>query len=106
MILARVQGTVVADRRNDSITGARYLLTETCALDGKALGEWLIAIDLLGAGVEEVVLISQGSSARQTTLTNKKPIDAVIVGIVDTIEESGSTVFRKQNEARDKEEAL
>jgi len=95
MILARVAGTVVADRRSDSISGARYLLTELCTADGAPLSEHLVAIDPLGAGLGEVVLISQGSSARQTALTDKKPIDAVIVGIVDMIEELGSVVYRK-----------
>ena len=95
MILARVAGTVVADRRNDSISGPRYLLTELCAANGAPLSEHLIAIDPLGAGLGEVVLISQGSSARQTALTDKKPIDAVVVGIVDMVEEAGSVVYRK-----------
>lgn len=95
MILAKVAGTVVADRRSDSIDGGRFLLTESCGPGGEPAGDYLIAIDPLGAGIGELVLVSQGSSARQTELTDRKPIDAVIVGIVEIVEESGSVVYRK-----------
>jgi len=52
-------------------------------------------LDLVGAGLGEMVIIAQGSSARQTSLTFEKPIDAVIAGIVDLVEEDGTVVFRK-----------
>lgn len=95
MILARVAGTVVGEARNDSIDGARYLLVEASELDGAPARDYLVALDTLGARVDELVLVSQGSSARQTPVTDKKPIDAVIIGIVDLIERSGEVVFRK-----------
>jgi len=52
-------------------------------------------VDLVGAGVEEIVIISQGSSARQTEVTFQKPVDCVIVGIVDMVEEYDKIVFKK-----------
>jgi microcompartment protein CcmK/EutM len=52
-------------------------------------------LDLVGAGTGEVVIVAQGSSARQTPFTKEKPIDAVIVGIVDLVEENGKVVFKK-----------
>jgi microcompartment protein CcmK/EutM len=55
----------------------------------------LVAVDLVGAGVEEIVIISQGSSARQTEITHQKPVDCVIVGIVDMVEEHNKIVFKK-----------
>jgi len=55
----------------------------------------LVAVDLVGAGVEEMVIISQGSSARQTESTHQKPVDCVIVGIVDMVEAYNKIVFKK-----------
>ena len=95
MIIGRVAGTVVSTRRSDSLVGARYLLVEPCALDGSPLGDVLVVVDFLGAGAGEAVLVSQGSSARQTSGTDKKPVDAVVIGIVDLVEERGAVVYRK-----------
>lgn len=100
MLLARVVGTVVASQKNDGIRGGKYLLVQTCDTRGKAKGEYLVALDLVGCGRGEVVLISQGSSARQTEFTYQKAIDCVIVGIVDRVEENGQVVFWKEWEGR------
>ena len=95
MIFATVAGTVVSTRRSDSITGAKYLLVEQCTHRGEPRGEFLVALDELGAGPGEMVLVSQGSSARQTPASDKKPIDAVVAGLVDLVEERGEIVYRK-----------
>ena len=95
MILGRVTGTVVSTRRNDSMPQVRYLLVESCSTEGALLGDSLVAVDPLGAGPAEIVLVSQGSSARQTSDTDKKPVDAVVVGIVDLVETRGKVVYRK-----------
>jgi microcompartment protein CcmK/EutM len=95
MLLAQVVGTVVSTQRADSIAGAKYLLVQTCDQQGSLKGHYVVALDLVGAGVGEMVIIAQGSSARQTGTTFEKPIDAVIAGIVDMVEEEGSVVFRK-----------
>ena len=96
MIFGKVTGTVVSTRKSDSITGTKYLLVQLCSRTEKLSDSYLVALDLVGAGPGEMVILSQGSSARQSELTYQKPIDAVIVGIVDLVEEKGSTVYRKQ----------
>ena len=89
MIFGKVAGTVVSTRKSDSITGTKYLLVRLCSQDEKLSNSYLVVLDLVGAGIGEMVIVSQGSSARQSELTYQKPIDAVIVGIVDLVEEKG-----------------
>ena len=96
MIFGKVAGTVVSTIKSDSITGAKYLLVRLCSHKENLNDSYLVALDLVGSGIGEMVIVSQGSSARQSELTYQKPIDAVIVGIVDLVEEKGSTVYRKQ----------
>ncbi|MBC8553009.1 MAG: EutN/CcmL family microcompartment protein [Candidatus Brocadiales bacterium] len=97
MILARVAGTVVATVRADGIEGSRYLLVEPCGASGETgvsvVSSGIVALDLIGAAPGELVLVSQGSSTRQTEITKDKPIDAVIIGIVDNVVESGKVVY-------------
>jgi microcompartment protein CcmK/EutM len=95
MIFAQVVGTVVSTRRSDSLEGVKYLLVQPCNCRAVARGTCIVAMDLVGAGTGELVIIAQGSSARQTKSTYEKPIDAVIAGIVDLVEEEGEAVFRK-----------
>jgi microcompartment protein CcmK/EutM len=96
MILGMVVGTVVSNKRADQIEAARYLLIDQCDQQGTGKKDFLVALDLIGAGYGEMVLLSQGSAARQTTITDNRPMDAVIVGIVDLIDESGKVVYKKQ----------
>ncbi len=97
MILARVAGAVVAAVRADGVEGSRYLLIEPCSSSGETgasvSASCLVALDLIGSAPGELVLVSQGSSAMQTEDTKAKPIDAVIIGIVDSVEENGKAVF-------------
>lgn len=95
MIFGKVVGTVVSTKKNDSIRGTKYLLTCICDQQGKTKTDYIVALDLVGAGTGEVIIIAQGSSSRQTETTYQKPIDAVIVGIVDLVEDKGKIVFRK-----------
>ena len=95
MIFGMVAGTVVSTKKSDSITGTKYLVVHLCTHREKLKKSYVVALDLVGAGMGEMVIIAQGSSARQTDLTYQKPIDAVIVGIVDLVEEEGVIVFRK-----------
>ena len=95
MILARVKGTMVTARRAQKAQGARYLIVTPCTLDGKEAGPAFVALDTMGSGPGEVVLVSRGSSARQTEETKDRPVDAVIIGIVDLVEEKGKLVFKK-----------
>ena len=95
MIFAKVVGTVVATQRNDSLPGAKYLLVECCNHRGDLLGTHMVALDILGTGPGEFVMVSQGPSARQTQESDEKPVDALISGIVDLVVEQGECVFRK-----------
>jgi len=99
MLLARVIGTVVATRKEPSLEGHKLLLLKVCDVDGNANGATLVASDGVGAGVGEVVLFATGSSARQTTMTKERPVDAVIMAIVDTVEVSGERHYDKGTDA-------
>jgi microcompartment protein CcmK/EutM len=93
--LARVAGTVVATESVDGIDRPTYLIVDPCDAAGRGSGKHLVALDTVGAGFDEIVLVAQGSSARQTTASDKKAVDAVIVGIVDIVEEASRVTYRK-----------
>lgn len=95
MIFGKIVGTVVSTQIDEGIKGKKCLLVQTCDHKGEVDDNYLVAVDLVGAGVEEIVIISQGSSARQTEVTHQKPVDCVIVGIVDMVEEYNKIVFKK-----------
>jgi microcompartment protein CcmK/EutM len=84
MQLAKVVGTVVATRKEVSLEGLRLMVVRPLDEEGKPTGQHLVAADAVGAGPEEIVLIAAGSSARQTRATDKRPVDAVIMAIVDS----------------------
>lgn len=84
MQLAKVVGTVVASRKEKSLEGLKLLLVRPVDEDGRDTGGHLVAADAVGAGPDEYVLIAAGSSARQTTMTDKRPVDAVVMAIVDS----------------------
>ncbi|MCX8057073.1 MAG: EutN/CcmL family microcompartment protein [Ignavibacteria bacterium] len=86
MILGRVIGTVWATRKDENLVGAKFLIVRQINLDYSDTKNFVIAVDSVGAGVGEVVLVATGSSARQTTFTKNKPIDAVIMAIVDKLD--------------------
>jgi microcompartment protein CcmK/EutM len=95
MILGRVAGTVVASRKDEGLEGQKLLLVRQLDVRGKETGGYVVAVDGVGAGVDEVVLFATGSSARQTLATKDRPCDAVIMAIVDTWELEGEVVYRK-----------
>ena len=95
MHLGRVAGTLVASRKEELLEGMKFLVVRQIDVDGTDTRTYVIAVDAVGAGVGEVVMYASGSSARQTELTKEKPCDAVIMGIVDTWEVDGETVFVK-----------
>lgn len=86
MVLARVIGTVVATRKDPRLEGMKLLVVRPVSPQGKDESGYLIAVDTVGAGFKEQVLIVQGSSARMAALCKDRPVDAAIVGIVDTVE--------------------
>ncbi len=98
MFLARVLGTVVASRKEEELEGLKFLLLRQCDETGKPDGATLVAADTVGAGVGEVVLYASGSSARQTVITKDRPVDAVVMAIVDNVEIGGEDRFRKDED--------
>lgn len=95
MLLAKVIGTVVASRKEDSLKGLKFLLLRGVDIEGKEGGSAVVAVDAVGAGVGEIVLYASGSSARQTTVTDKRPVDAVVMAIVDQWETDGKQHYKK-----------
>jgi ethanolamine utilization protein EutN len=105
MFLARVTGNVVATQKDKTLSGQKLLVVEPLnvkyADDGGRTpaslgntGRAIVAIDVVGAGEGQLVLVVQGSSARMTDVTKNLPADAVIVGIVDSAEYGGKTFFK------------
>ncbi len=88
MILGKVVGTVWATRKDEQMVGMKIQIVREVDLDYNPKDRFVIAVDSVGAGVGEIVLVAQGSSARQTELTHNKPIDAVITAIVDKLDVS------------------
>ncbi|MBN1503522.1 MAG: EutN/CcmL family microcompartment protein [Candidatus Eisenbacteria bacterium] len=95
MILGRVVGTVVSTRKEEALSGIKLLVVRELDIDMKLKPGFVVAADAVGAGVGEVVLYSSGSSARLTDVTRDKPVDSVIMGIVDTLEIGGKETYQK-----------
>ena len=103
MFVARVTGSVVSTQKVESMVGQKLLVVEPYRLEASAreslttTGRTFIAVDTLGAGVDDFVLLTQGSSARMTEATSKLPIDAVVVGIVDQVHVDNGCVYRREH---------
>ncbi|MCD6405701.1 MAG: EutN/CcmL family microcompartment protein [Planctomycetes bacterium] len=95
MLLGKVTGTVVASAKDERLKHFKMLVVETLKPNGKPASGYVVAVDAVGAGAGEVVLYVTGSSARQTVLTDKRPTDAAIVAIVDTVEVNDRVTYQK-----------
>ncbi len=96
MILAKVVGTVVSSHKDQKIEGIKLLLLEKIdpvTLKGK--NDFVVSMDSVGAGINEIVFYVSGSSARFTNVTDGKPTDSAVIAIVDFIEKNGVYTFRK-----------
>ena len=99
MFIAKVTGSVVATQKLASLTGRKLLTVEPLRVEpGQkdrlvSTGRTFVVVDTVGAGEGETVLIVQGSSARLTPETEKLPVDAAIIGIVDTVNVESRTIF-------------
>jgi microcompartment protein CcmK/EutM len=96
MIIAKVMGTAVATLKHELLSTAKLLLVSPADVQGNATGEPFLAVDMVGAGEGELVIVSQGSSARIATGQSASPADAAIVGILDSLHYEGSLAFRKE----------
>ena len=98
MNLGRVVGMVVSTRKEASMDGLRLMVVKYVDETGAETGGQVVAADAVGAGPGEVVLVASGSSARQTIATDKRPCDAVIMGIVDSWDVGGDIKYRKSDD--------
>ena len=94
MLLGKVVGTLVASRKEPAMEGFKFLLVRRHDIDGREAGDYVVAVDAVGAGVGEMVLYATGSSARQTRATQDRPCDAVIMAIIDSWEVEGKEIYR------------
>jgi len=94
MDIVTVVGTVVCTRKEEKLRGYKLLLVSA---SDQPDGSVLVALDTVGAGVGEKVIVVRGSSARAAANLEGTPVDAAIVGIIDHIEQDGQTVFRKDD---------
>lgn len=98
MILGKVIGTVWSTRKDEGLVGAKFLIVRELELNYEPTKNFVVAVDSVGAGVGEIVLVAQGSSARQTTFTKNKPCDAVIMAIVDKLDISVKEKIKETEE--------
>ncbi|RPJ23231.1 MAG: ethanolamine utilization protein EutN [Chloroflexi bacterium] len=96
MQIALVIGSTVSTIKDESIRGRKLLIVRKADTAGKMTGEPFVAVDTVSAGTGDLVLVTDGSSARYTNQTNDAPIDAVIVGVIDSLEMSGTVTYRKE----------
>jgi microcompartment protein CcmK/EutM len=99
MTLGRVVGTVVATRKEERLSGFKLQVVEAVDLDLMPTGAFIVAVDAVGAGPGEIVLTASGSSARLTEATTDRPVDAVILAIVDAVETGGTLRYEKSRDA-------
>ena len=95
MLLAKVIGTVVSNRKDPNIEGFKFLLLRPTNPETLEEGGYVVAVDVVGAGVDEYVLYASGSSARQTEFTKNRPCDAVVMAIVDQWSIEGEQRYEK-----------
>jgi len=95
MILGKVTGTIVATQKDEKLVGSKLMVVQDVDLSGVVDRKYTVAVDAVGAGIGEIVLVATGSSARQTRVTRNKPVDAVIMAIVDTVEVGGEVRYQK-----------
>lgn len=96
MDIARVIGTVVATAKSERLTGHKLLVVVRTSREGEEHAPAYVALDTVGAGVGEVVLVARGSAARVESGDAPAPVDAAIVAIVDRIDVDGRPTFQKE----------
>ncbi len=95
MLIAKVIGTTVSTIKDEKLIGYKLLIVRQTDEQGQVFGKPFVAVDTVDAGVGDLVLTCSGSSARQTEQTKDKPVDAVIMSIIDSLDVEGKTVFQK-----------
>ncbi|VEP18125.1 Carbon dioxide concentrating mechanism protein CcmL [Hyella patelloides LEGE 07179] len=100
MQIAKVRGTVVSTHKTPSMTGVKLLLVQFIDEEGQLLPNYEVAADIVGSGVGEWVLVSRGSAARIETRYEDRPLDATIVGIIDTVSVDNRSLYSKRETER------
>ena len=95
MQLGRIVGTVVSTRKSENIRGLTLLLVQKLSHLNRPGSTYVVGVDVVEAGVGDVVLYSEGSSCRQTPPTDKRPIDGIVLAVVDTWEVEGRQIYNK-----------
>jgi len=95
MQIALVIGSTVSTVKDNALSGRKLLIVRDADTAGKEKGEPYVAVDTVSAGTGDLVLVTDGSSARYTNQTTDAPVDAVIVGVIDSLEMSGTVTYRK-----------
>lgn len=95
MLIARVIGTTVSTIKDENLIGRKLLIVRQTDETGSPFGKPYVAVDTVEAGIGDLVLTAAGSSARQTAITKDRPVDAVIMAVIDSLEVDGKVVFRK-----------
>ena len=95
MEIGKVVGTVVSTIKDKKLLGSKLLIVNLVSPDGKPTSNHVVAVDTVGAGTGELVIIVRGSSARQARDMDTVPTDTCIIGIIDTLEYEGKVVFQK-----------
>jgi microcompartment protein CcmK/EutM len=96
MLIARVIGTTVSTIKDETLVGRKLLILRPADIDGVPYGKPYVAVDTLDAGVGDLVLTAHGSSGRQTELTKNRPVDAVIMAVIDHLETNHEVTYRKE----------
>ncbi len=100
MQIAKVCGTVVSTHKSRTLTGVKLLLVQFLDADGNPLPNCEVAGDTVGAGINEWVLVTRGSSARKEIGHEDRPVDAMVVGIIDTVTIASQTLYSKRDAER------
>ena len=95
MLIGKVVGSVVATRKDEKLENQKLLVVQVHDHQNRPKDQYVVAVDAVGAGNEEMVLYATGSSARQTSMTEGKPCDAVIMAVVDSWDLGGENVYEK-----------
>lgn len=95
MRIAKVVGVTISTIKQEKLHARKLLVVRETDETGEIVGKPLVAVDVVEAGVGDLVLIAQGSAARQTDMTDKSPVDTVIMAVIDSLEVDGEVTFRK-----------
>ena len=95
MKIALVIGSTISTIKDNAISGRKLLIVRDADTAGNEKGEPYVAVDTVSAGKGDLVLVTDGSSARYTNQTTDAPVDAVIVGVIDSLEMGGTVTYRK-----------